>query len=178
MLRTFVAIDLPDAAREHLALMQGGIPGARWVSDDNLHITLRFVGDIEGHVFDQLADALERIQFPPFDVQLSGVGHFPPRKQPKSLWVGVQSDALKALRDRVERTVVEVGLDAEQRKYHPHVTVTRLNGSPSSKVARFLGSYGLFRVEPFLVSSFHLYTSYLHQQGAEYSREVSFDLRD
>jgi len=177
MLRTFIAIDLPNDVKEHLAMMQGGIPGARWVDDDNLHLTLRFVGDIEGHVFDHLADALDRIQFPPFDVTLSGVGHFPPRKQPKTLWVGAVSDQLKALRDRVERTVVECGLDPERRKYHPHVTVARLNGSPSSKVARFLASYGMFRHDPFLVKSFHMYISHLHASGADYSREVSFDLR-
>lgn len=158
-------------------MVEGGIPGAKWVSDENLHLTLRFVGDLEGHVFDQLATALDRISVPPFDVTLSGVGHFPPRKQPKVLWVGVsESEELRNLRDRIERTVVDQGLEPQRRKFHAHVTVARLNGSPSERVARFLSSYAMFRCEPFLVKTFHLYTSHLHQDGAVHTREVSFDL--
>lgn len=178
MLRTFIAIDLVDSAREAVAGLQGGIPGARWVADENFHLTLRFVGEVEGHVFDQLADGLERIRVAPFDVALSGVGHFPPSKDPKTLWVGVADpEPLVRLRQRVERVCIEQGLEPERRKFVPHVTVARLAGSPSSRVARFLSSFSMFRAEPFLVSSFHMYTSQLYEDRAVHTLEASFDLR-
>lgn len=174
--RLFVAIDPPDEVREELARLQRGIPGARWVDPHQLHLTLRFVGDVDGRVLDDIVHGLDRIREAPFDLTLRGLGHFPPRKAPKVLWVGVEPEpALKALRDAVEREVVSCGVSPEQRKFHPHVTLARLNGS-TERVGRFMADNALVAFEPFEVDQFHLYRSYLHHDGAEHTLEASYDL--
>jgi 2'-5' RNA ligase len=76
MLRLFVALPLPVAIRDRLAMIQTGVPNARWMDRDNLHLSLRFVGEVEDHVAHEVAAALDRIDAPGFDLRLTGVGHF------------------------------------------------------------------------------------------------------
>lgn len=177
MLRTFVAIAMPEPVREQLSWICGGIPGARWLDEDDLHLTLRFVGEIEGHVFAELADALSELTLPAFDLTLAGVGHFPPRREPKALWVGAErSEPLVRLRDRIDRVVTAVTEAPERRKFHPHVTIARLSGAPEPRLVRFLTDNALFRCEPFTVDAFHLFSSQLHAKGAQYTLEETFPL--
>ncbi|MCB9727949.1 MAG: RNA 2',3'-cyclic phosphodiesterase [Deltaproteobacteria bacterium] len=176
-LRLFVAIDLPETIRDDLAEIMLGVPGARWVDDDNLHVTLRFVGEVDGHAFEDVADALSTLRKPGFQLALTGTGHFPPRGQPTVLWAGVSPEpGLLALRGAVDRAVIRAGIEPEHRKYMPHVTLARLNGSPPGKVAQFLAHHSLFQTEPFQVDTFHLYSSVLRASGAEHTLEVSYPL--
>ncbi len=109
-IRLFVAIDLPESIRDDLAEIMLGVPGARWVEDENLHVTLRFVGEVDGHRFEDIADGLSTLRKPGFQLALSGTGHFPPRGQPNVLWAGVKHDAaLLALRGAVDRAVIRAG---------------------------------------------------------------------
>jgi len=177
MLRTFVSLSVPDEVVDELSWMQAGLPGARWVEADNLHLTLRFVGEVEGHVFEAIARALEGVSVPPFSLTLAGLGHFPPRGQPRNVWAGVApSESLMRLRERVERAVVSAGVAPERRKFHPHVTLARLRGTPAARVGRYLAEHSLFRSSTFEVAAFHLCTSRLHPDGPVYTREVSFRL--
>ncbi len=177
MYRLFVAIDLPEGVKDHLALLTGGLPGARWVAEDQYHLTLRFIGDVDGLVYDDVVSALDGIRHPPLTLQLSGVGHFPPKGMPKVLWAGITgNEALLDLRNSVERRLVRAGLEPERRKYHPHVTIARFRDVHKAKVARFLGAHGLFRTEPFEAHEMHLYRSYLHESGAVHEIVASFDL--
>lgn len=177
MYRLFVAIDLPEAVKDHLALLASGIPGARWVADDQYHLTLRFIGDVDGLVYDDVMGALDEIRHPPLTLQLRGVGHFPPKGVPRVLWAGVApNEDLVDLRNKVERRLVRAGLEPERRKFHPHVTIARFGDVHKDRVARFLGANGLFRTEPFEAQEMQLYRSYLHDSGALHEIVGSFDL--
>src|SRR5688572_17739146 len=110
-MRIFVGLPLPEPIRDHLMLLQGGVPGARWEDRDKLHLTLRFVGEIEGERLKSVADALDRVAAPPLQLELAGVGFFPPRGQPRSLWAGVaDATAIVDLHRRIERALAKTGL--------------------------------------------------------------------
>ena len=168
-MRVFLAARPPDAVIEELVSLQWGLTGARWTDPDQFHLTLRFVphlGDVTSWV-----ERLRGINWEPFEVQLRGVGHFPPRRQPRVAWVGVQpSDALGSLREAVERCAVAAGIPRDSRRYNPHVTVARMSEVDDAEMATFLASHGLFRSAAWSVDRLHLFRSRLGPGGAEYER--------
>lgn len=177
MHRLFVAIDFPEAVRQQLALLCFGLPDARWTPAAQLHLTVRFIGEVEGGRFLDVRDALGEVSAPPFDMRLKGLGHFPPRGRPHVLWAGVEKNGpLTALHDRIERTVVRAGLPPEGRNFMPHVTLARLKGTPPRRVADYLTDHALFQAGPFPVEAFHLYSSLLTPKGAVHTLEASYPL--
>lgn len=175
--RIFVAVDLPEEVQDQLEELSGGVPGARWLEPDARHLTLRFIGDVDGHAFQDVHEALSEVRKEPFSLELRGVGFFPPRGPLRVLWAGVAPEPkLAELRAAVDRAVVRAGQEPERRKFHPHVTLARLDGAPSARVARFLETWALFRTAPFEVDRFHLYSSVLHPRGSIYTLEESYDL--
>src|SRR5262249_26339271 len=141
MIRLFTAIELPESLRERLALMQGGVPGARWLGDEQLHLTLRFIGEGYENVAHDIDDALVGLRAPAFTLELAAVGEFG-GKVPRALWAGVRTNAaLIHLQKKIETALQRLGLPAEERKYSPHVTLARLKGSPREKVAEFLAHH-------------------------------------
>ena len=179
--RLFVAVDLPDELADGLTLMQAGVPGARWTDPDQMHVTLRFVGEVDGLVFRDVMAGLDEVEMQPFEVSLAGFGHFPPRGRPRSLWAGLGLpglDELRELKRAVDRAVNVRGVEVEHRKYVPHVTIARLDETPTARVARFLASHSLYRSEPFTVDAFHLYSSKLYHSGAIHTLEASYSLGD
>jgi 2'-5' RNA ligase len=174
-MRLFVAIDLPEAVKDQLATMCCGLPGARWVAPDQLHLTLRFIGEADGGVFTDICEGLSAVQGKSFFMQLDGVGFFPPRGRPRVVWAGVKkSNSLQQLRHRIDSRLAVLGLESEGRKFFPHITLARLKNTPSVKVGRFLENHGLFLSSSFDVRSFHLYSSVLGRKGAIHRREASF----
>ena len=114
---------------------------------------------------------------PAFSLRLSTVGYFPPRRDPRILWAGLsESEELLRLQARIERTLVSLGLEGEERKFHAHITVARLDATPPSKVAAWILQHSLFQTEPFEVSSFHLYSSVLKREGALHEKMASYPL--
>jgi 2'-5' RNA ligase len=177
MYRLFVALELPEAARARLASLCHGVPGARWVSVDQLHLTLRFIGEVDGGVFEDVAAALAEIDGPSFVVAIAGVGHFPPSGPPRQLWAGVaKNPALMALQRAIESRVVAAGLEPERRKFVPHITLARLKEARLSRVAAFLSAHGLFACEPFVVDSFCLFSSRLGNERSIYRVEARYPL--
>ena len=177
MPRLFIAVDLPDTIKENLETMFFGIPGARWVALDQLHLTVRFIGDVDGTLFHDIINILEEVNIPPFDLQLKGVGHFPPRGAPRVLWVGLdKSELLQLLRNKIETTLLKIGLKHEKRKFSPHITLARLKNTHLQKVANFLSGNGLFSQEPFQVDDFKLYSSILTRKGAIHRVERVYPL--
>lgn len=178
MPRLFVAIDFPAPVREQLALICFGLKDARWTEKDQMHLTVRFIGEVEGSQFLDVRDALEDVVAPPFDLHLRGLGHFPPRGKPQVLWAGVAgSEALSVLHDRVEAAVVRAGRPPEGRKFHAHVTLARLKGTHTKHVAQYLGHNALFSAGPFPVEQFHLYSSVLSPKGALHRIEATYPLQ-
>jgi 2'-5' RNA ligase len=179
MYRLFVSVELPDAVKQQLVAMCAGVPGARWVEPDQLHLTLRFIGEVDGAVFDDVLNALALVEADAFSMSLKGVGHFPPRGDPRVLWAGIEkSEELMALHNKVESVLVRADLPPERRKFHPHVTLARLNHTPVSKVGAFLAHHALFRTPPFPVTSFHLFSSNLTAKHAVHREEASYPLRE
>lgn len=177
MHRLFIAIDFPEPVRAMLALLQSGLPDARWVPEEQVHLTVRFVGEVEGSVFTDIREALATVQTAPFEMAISGTGHFPPRGKPTVLWVGVTAhEPLARLRHQVEEALATAGIGPEGRKFAPHITLARLRGTPVRRVADYLAHHAGFVTEPFTVETFHLYSSILSAGGAKHRLECSYPL--
>lgn len=178
MSRLFIAIDLPERIKDDITATYVALPGARWVDEENLHLTLRFIGDVPGDVADRIVPALRSVNGPSFSLKIKSVGFFPPRREPRILWTGIDNnEELMRLQARIERSLTSIGVDPDGRKFHPHVTVARLNGTPAHKVALYVTHHSLFATEPFAVSSFHLYSSFLRKEGALHEKLASYELQ-
>ncbi len=178
MPRLFIGIDLPLHVKDRLTSLAGGVPGARWQSEEQLHLTLRFIGDVEGPMANDIANALDGLEMETFDLTLSGVGQFGD-KRPHVIWAGLeQSPQLHRLASKVEQTLQRVGLAPETRKYTPHVTLARLKNPSLDRVFNYLSEHALFQAPAFTVSEFHLYESHLGSAGAIYQIVSSYPLID
>lgn len=176
-MRMFVALPLPETVRRQLGLICAGLPGARWVPQDNLHITLRFLGELSGGAVEDVDAALSGISAPRFSLRLVGVGHFGSGAKLRSVWAGAEREpALLHLRDKIESAAVRAGMEPDRQKYLPHVTLSRPKGTPIPKLQEFLASHSLFRSEPWEVSHFSLYSSFLAHESAIYREERRYQL--
>jgi 2'-5' RNA ligase len=177
MYRLFVAIELPTVVKQHLSLMLCGVPGAKWTEPEQMHLTVRFIGEVDGGIMEDIIGALSTVKVEPFQIHLKGVGHFPPRQDPQTLWVGVEkSEGLSLLRSRVESALARAGVPRERRKYHPHVRLAYLKNSKLSKVAIYLSQHALLEVAPFDVTRFYLFSSQLGSNGAIHRPEAVYTL--
>ena len=177
MYRLFVAVELPASVKQHLLLLGCGVPGARWLDENQMHLTLRFIGEVDGGTMTDITSALAEIEAEPFDVTLCGAGHFPPRGVPQTLWVGVEHNpSLLALRNRIETALSRAGIERDHRKYFPHVALARLKGANTSRVAQFLTQHTMFSTEPFAVDAYCLYSSVLRAEGAIHRIEAGYPL--
>jgi 2'-5' RNA ligase len=177
MHRLFVAIRPPEVIRDLLIDAMSDSPELRWVSDDNLHLTLRFIGEVERPLADDLALALGRIRSDPFEIGFSSVGIFE-RRSGGALWAGVQPKApIAALAAKVERACVAAGLEPEHRAYHPHVTLARFNRPSAGAAQAFLERNRALASPPFAVTSFTLYESHLSRHGPHYEVVADYPLR-
>ena len=177
MFRLFVAIDLPDSIKQQLIRFSGGVPGAHWLEPSQLHITLKFIGQVDGGVARDVVETLHEVEADSFELTLKGVGHFPPRKKPEQIWVGIkQSDQLIILHNRIESALARLGLPREGRKFAPHATLANLKGTKDNRVAAFLAEYNLYESEPFPVNEFCLFSSVLSSQGALHEIEATYPL--
>ncbi len=176
-MRLFVALALPDTVRWQLRLLSGGLPGVRWVEPESFHLTLRFIGEVDGGQFHDIDAGLAGIRAPQFNVSLAGIGHFGSGSKLRSLWVGVDKQpALYHLHDKIESAVVRAGLPPDGQKYQPHVTLARGKGETTPKLGEYLVHNNLFRSPPFEVTHFTLFSSYLSHNGAIYTPERSYEL--
>lgn len=180
MMRLFVAIDLPDRVKDQLGKLQtASIAGARWVSREQMHLTLFFIGETEKNVAVQ--EALARVQTVPFEMTLAGVGRFPAgnKKPPRVLWAGVKAPAaLGQLHGAVTAALSGSGFQPEDRPFSPHITLARLKAErPLREVDVFLQAQADFRTAPFLVDRFVLFSSTLTPQGARYTPQAVMALK-
>ena len=176
MPRLFTALEIPREAALSLSLLRGGLPGARWIDVENYHLTLRFIGDVEGHVADGIVDALDRVHRPSFMLTLCGVGAFG-QKKPHAVWAGVAaSPDLAALQADIDRVCQRLGVAADPRKFMPHVTLARLRSSSPQEVAAYLSARGNFSALPFRVDRFVLMSSRDSVGGGPYIVEEAWPL--
>jgi RNA 2',3'-cyclic 3'-phosphodiesterase len=177
MHRLFVAIRPPEHIRDLLIDAMDDSADFRWQQDEQLHLTLRFAGEIERPVAEDLAVALGRIRAAPFELKIKGVGRFDQRNS-GALWAGVEPKApLAALAAKVERTCLGVGLEPERRAFHPHITLARWKGRRSREVADYLERRRGLSSEPFVVAEFTLFESRLSRHGAHYEEIAAYSLQ-
>jgi len=178
MPRLFTGIEIPDEQREEIARLRQPLPGnSRWLEPENLHLTLRFAGDIDNAHAREFADRLAGIDVDAFEIRLAGVGAFG-GNDPRSLWAGVEAGPqLEALARANERAARAAGLAPEGRTFKPHVTVARLKYASASDIARILGRIGAFRSRTFTVGRFVLFSSRPKTGGGPYVVEEAFPLR-
>jgi 2'-5' RNA ligase len=169
MHRLFVAIQPPRAIRQQLLAMMGGVPGARWQNDDQLHLTLRFIGEVDRHRAEDAAAALGAIHQPRFPLSLDGIGQFDRKGRIEALWVGVRPhDPLKALHNKIDQALARIGVAPEGRAYLPHITIARF-GRAGGTIAPLIARGAPASGASFEVRDFCLYESELGHAGAIYS---------
>jgi 2'-5' RNA ligase len=175
MPRLFTALEIPFEIGQSLALLRGGLPGARWVAPENYHLTLRFIGDIDDTLATEIADLLDKVERPAFDLQIDGLDSFGGNK-PRAVVAAVPAvTQLVELQADHERIMQRIGLQPE-RKYKPHVTLARLRDTSSRQVAEFLSTRQPFRSSSFAVSRFVLYSSRSSVGGGPYVIEAEYPL--
>jgi 2'-5' RNA ligase len=179
MIRLFTAIAVPADTAAALAPLAAGVPGARWSPPDNLHITLRFAGEISETLADDLDLALGGVTAPPFEVRVAGVGSFADQRGVNALWAGVEpNEILSRLRGRCESAARRAGLAPDTRLWKPHVTLAYLSGGEAGRVAAWTRTHALMRAPPFTVDGFGLYSSRRGRSGGSvYRLERSYRLR-
>jgi len=176
MHRLFVAIRPPAPVRDLLLDTMDGVPVLRWQDDDQLHLTLRFIGEVERPLAEDIAVALGTLRFAPFTIRVAGVGRFDHHKR-GALWAGVEPRApLAALTAKVERICIGAGLEPECRAYHPHITLARWGRGEGSSLDPWLAHHAALRSDEFAVDRFTLYQSRLGRGGACYEAVADYPL--
>ena len=149
---------------------------AKWSEAEDLHLTLRFLGDIAETTATDFVDLIREPGVAPFQIRLQGIGCFGGR-QPRVIWAGAETgDGLDRLAQAHERAARHVGLEPDPRPFKPHVTLARLRGTRPEAVAAFLGDHGAFSSEPFEVDRFVLFSARPHTGGGPYVVEETFAL--
>lgn len=180
MIRCFVAIELPRDVRHRIAQLidefeKGDYP-VRWVSEENLHLTLKFLGEIPAKLVADVVKRLETVreEFSLFSLSLKGIGGFPTQHSPRVIWLGVDQGKAQLLQiqRRVEEALLEIGCKPEERTFHPHLTIGRVKGRADFEA--------LFKVQyhskEFRVDALTLFKSTLTPSGPIYERIGKFPL--
>ncbi|GER04430.1 RNA 2',3'-cyclic phosphodiesterase [Iodidimonas nitroreducens] len=175
MIRLFAGIAIPQPIKQSLTLLRGPIDGAHWVADENLHITLRFIGTLDPPLAEDVAISLGTVRFESFSLTPCGVGLFGTPEKPRLLYVGIEKDeALQKLHQTIDRRLVDLGLSPENRTYTPHITLARMKGR-SRRVANYLNDHSLFKAPAFAVSRITLFQSH---PGPHYQPVADFPAID
>jgi len=176
MPRLFTGIEIPVDIAQSLAMLRGGLPGARWIDQENFHVTLRFIGDVDDVIAHEVASLLGQVRRGAFETRVDDLKSFGGRR-PRALVATLgPAQALMDLQAEHERLLQRVGLEPEGRKYTPHVTLARLRESSSRQVADYLALRAPFRSQPFPVSRFVLFSSRASTGGGPYVVEDSYAL--
>ena len=186
-MRLFVALEIPAAVRDNLAaqikeLRDLPAPLAakrlRWVRPENLHVTLKFVGEVEAAQLDGIRSALTAIGLDaPVDLHFRGLGFFPDEKYPRVLWAGLNASGLPVLARDIDRALEGRGIARDQRAFTPHLTLARFEpGELHEKLRSAIQKNSEREFGAFQAREFHLIQSKLKASGAEYATLASFPL--
>lgn len=176
MPRLFTGIEIPTEIGQHLALLRGGLPGARWIDPENYHLTLRFIGDVDMTVADDVVDTLARVARTGFSISLDGLSSFGTKKPHAIVARLTTSQPLYELQSEIERRFQRLGLPPDRRKFTPHVTLARLRHVNHRDVATYLSARGGFLSQPIPVTRFVLFSSRNSVGGGPYVTEEAYPL--
>lgn len=170
--RLFVALEFPQSTRELLAGLDPHLPNVRWLSADQIHLTLSFLGNVATE--EALREKLALIHFRTFFLPIVGLGTFPPRGKPRVLWAGVGTGhpQMFLVYKRVQEAVLAAGLEPDLRAWHPHITVARCRDVSMEAVRPFLKKHADFDAGLVPIKSFALFSSLPGPAGSAYTREM------
>lgn len=169
MPRLFVGLEVPELLKSQLLWPRSGVEGARWQRDDQLHLTLAFVGDVSNSIAEDVHSELSRVSMIPFELQLSGVGFFGKPAHPKALWTGVNDPfPIRHLHEKVSFAMERIGVDVDQRRFLPHVTLARFRRGSSARIGNWLHENERFSSDRIWMSHFTLFSSHLTEERAHY----------
>ncbi len=177
MIRLFAGLDFSATTRTRLSGLCSGLPGARWIEPPNLHLTVRFIGPVDGSTACDVDQALSNLSFPPFTLTLDGMGTFGRGRTPHTLWVGtIPCPPMITLHKRIDSALVRLGIPPDTRQFSPHVTLARLEDkTPVARLHTFLAGNNLFREGPLPITDFVLFSSH---PGGMYREEARYPLRE
>jgi len=178
--RLFLSVALPDAVRSALGKLTEPAPGLSWVPPAQLHLTLRFLGEVPAERIEPLCARLATVHVAPFILPIETVGSFPPRAPARVLWIGTGAGhpRLFQLRQRVDDAVLAAGLRPDLRTFHPHVTLARVAEPAGESAERWLRRHGDASAPPFRVEAFALCASELRPDGAVHTIKQRFPLEN
>ncbi|MDH6262814.1 RNA 2',3'-cyclic phosphodiesterase [Bradyrhizobium sp. BR13661] len=176
MPRLFTGLEIPAEIGQSLSNLRGGLPGARWIDPENYHVTLRFIGNIDGASANEIASMLFRVDRKPFEVKVQGLQSFGGRKPRAVVATIAPSKPLMDLQAELERMMQRIGLDPEGRKFIPHVTLARLYDATDRDVADYLSIRGYFPSKAFMAERFVLFSSRASTGGGPYVVEDAYEL--
>jgi 2'-5' RNA ligase len=166
-MRLFIAVPLPVEVKEALFKLREPIEGVRWRNPEQMHLTLKFLGDTPRQEINQLQKELNAITADPFSVDLEGAGQFPLTGPPRVLWVGVASNnQLIQLHKEVEQLCSNIGFPPEDRDFYPHITLGRVTDGTETEVESLIERYSDFQIKDIPVDRVVLYESQLQPDGA------------
>jgi len=177
-MRLFVGIALPSDIKMTLVTLCSGLSGTRWVKPESMHVTLRFIGEVDRGAAHDLDSALSDVRVPAFEMRFSGIGNFSKKERLRALWAGVESNpALTLLQSKIEKAVQRAGFAPEGRKFTPHVTLARFKGQRVD-LGHYLEANGAFSSGPFPVEAFTLFESRMGHGGSHYEALSEYPLPD
>ena len=191
--RTFVALELPRAVRakviEHIEQLRRIVPEARasWTREHNLHLTLKFLGNVPVAEIPKLSDAIERAVtgISRFELTVAGCGVFPPKGKPNVLWIGIseppavaggRTDGLRILHERIEDECAAADFPREQRAFHPHLTIARLRKTGGERRLGEAHQSFEFPSETFSIYEVIVFKSELLREGSKHTPISRHDL--
>jgi len=176
MPRIFTGLELPTNIAQSLAMLRGGLPGARWIDPENYHLTLRFIGDVDDTLAHEVASLLGMVSRPALELRFDDLSSFGGRRPRAVVATLAQTAGLMELQAEHERLMQRVGLEPEGRKFTPHVTLARLRDSSSRQVADYLATRPFLHPLSFRVSRFVLFSSRASVGGGPYVVEAAYPL--
>lgn len=168
-LRLFVAIELPKTVKASLKTLQEKPPCARWATPDNLHLTLRFIGEVTSDQAEGIRLQLRGVRFRPFPLRMHKAGYFF-RKPQAVLWAGMEaSDPLQALKNDIDEALRRAALAVAAERFVPHITVGRMKHAEKAELKAFAARHATWTAPAFTVTGFTLFNSVLNAKGATHN---------
>ncbi len=166
-MRLFIAIEIPQNIKENICEIRKTIYGVKWTPREQLHITIKFIGEVQENEQALIRERLAEIKWSSFTITLNGTGFFPSSRKPRILWMGIErSENLFELKQKIDLALSDLGINTENRDFTPHLTLARLSGNKQTDISKMIerfSSIGQFTVQ---VDSFILFSSLLTSKGA------------
>jgi 2'-5' RNA ligase len=176
-MRLFVALDLPWEIKQALAALAINLSGARWVPAQNMHLTLRFIGEANRLQAEEIDHALAAVRARGFELTLAGAGWFEKAGRANTLYIGVvRNEALLHLQAKIETALRRAGLTAERRRFAPHVTLARMDQPVTPRLVEFVQARNLYRSPPIPIEHITLFSSHLGGDVPDYTAEMDYAL--